>query len=34
MVDKINKEEELKVRLESSEAFKELEEEIANESNN
>ena len=34
MVDKINKEEELKLRLESSEAFKELEEEIANESNN
>ena len=34
MVDKINKEEELKLRLESSEAFKELEKEIANESNN
>ena len=34
LVNKINKEEELKLRLESSEAFKELEKEIANESNN
>ena len=34
LVNKINKEEELKLRLESSEAFKELEKEIANENNN
>ena len=34
LVNKINKEEELKLRLESSEAFKELEKEIAYESNN
>ena len=34
LVNKINKEEELKLRLESSEAFKELEKEIADESNN
>ena len=34
LVNKINKEEELKLRLESSEAFKELEKEIADENNN
>ena len=34
LVDKINKEEELKLRLESSEAFKELEDEIENAENN
>ena len=34
LVDKINKEEQLKLRLESSEAFKELEEEIKNAKNN
>lgn len=34
LIDKINKEEELKLRLESSEAFKDLENEIANAENN
>ena len=34
LVNKINKEEELKLRIESSEAFKELEKEIADERNN